>query len=278
MAEAISVAGATGVAVLAVVALRGVGRGGETRADADVQHESEQNREVEPARLAGAAQGDVIVRKLKVSTFLTLDGVMQAPGGPDEDRSGGFTHGGWSVGYWDDRMGQVMGDFMARPFELLLGRTTYEIFAAHWPHSTEPGAEVLNGARKHVASRTLKNVEWNNSTLIKGDVPKYVSELKKQSGSEIQVHGSGDLIQTLLRNDLVDEFHLWTFPVVLGSGKRLFAGGAIPAGLKIVDVTTSSTGVVIATYERAGEIKYGSFALEEPSVAELERRPKVASG
>jgi len=218
------------------------------------------------------------VRKLKVSTFLTLDGVMQAPGGPDEDRGGGFTHGGWSVGYWDDRMGQVIGDFMGRPFELLLGRKTYEIFAAHWPHSTEPGAEALNSARKHVASRTLKNLEWNNSTLIKGDVPNYVSELKKQSGPEIQVHGSGDLIQTLLRNDLVDEFHLWTFPVVLGSGKRLFAAGATPAGLKIVDVVTSSTGVVITTYERAGEIKYGSFALEEPSGAELERRSTVASG
>ena len=219
------------------------------------------------------------MRKLKVSTFVTLDGVMQAPGGPDEDRSGGFTNGGWSVGYWDDRMGQVMGDFMGRPFELLLGRRTYEIFAAHWPHSSEPGADALNSARKHVASRTLKNVEWNNSTLIKNDVPMYVSELKKQSGPDIQVHGSGDLIQTLLRNDLVDEFNLWTFPVVLGSGKRLFAGGgAIPAGLKVVDVTTSSTGVVIATYERAGEIKYGSFALDEPNVDELERRPKVASG
>ena len=159
-----------------------------------------------------------------------------------------------------------------------VGRRTYEIFAAYWPHSSEPGAEALNGARKHVASRTLKNVEWNNSALIKGDVPMYVSELKKQSGPEIQVHGSGDLIQSLLRNDLIDEFHLWTFPAVLGSGKRLFAGGAIPAGLKVVDVTTSSTGVVIATYERAGEIKYGSFALDEPNVDELERRPKVASG
>ena len=218
------------------------------------------------------------MRKLKASTFVTLDGVMQAPGGPDEDRSGGFTKGGWSVGYWDDRMGQVMGDFMGRPFEMLLGRRTYEIFAAYWPRSTEAGAQALNGARKHVASRTLKNVEWNNSTLIKSDVPNYVSELKTQSGPEIQVHGSGDLIQTLLRNDLVDEFNLWTFPVVLGSGKRLFAGGAIPAGLKVVDVTTSSTGVVIATYERAGEIKYGSFALDEPNVDELERRPKVASG
>ena len=207
------------------------------------------------------------MRKLKVTTFVTLDGVMQAPGGPDEDRSGGFTHGGWSVGYWDDQMGKVMGEFMGRPFELLLGRKTYEIFAAYWPHSTDPGADALNSARKHVASRTLRSVDWNNSTLIKGDVATYVSELKKQSGPEIQVHGSGDLLQTLLKNDLVDELHVWTFPVVLGSGKRLFADGAVPAGLKVDAVTTSTTGVVLATYERAGAIKYGSFALAEPSEA-----------
>jgi dihydrofolate reductase len=203
------------------------------------------------------------VRKLKVTTFVTLDGVMQAPGGPDEDRSGGFEHGGWSAGYWDDQMAQVMTEFMGRPFDLLLGRKTYEIFAGYWPHSTEPGAEQLNDARKHVASRTLQRVDWNNSTLIKGDVAKYVFELKRHPGPEIQVHGSGDLIQTLMKNDLVDEFHVWTFPVVLGTGKRLFAGGTMPAGLKVTGVTTSSTGVVITTYERAGEIKYGSFAPEE---------------
>src|SRR5919201_6283605 len=214
------------------------------------------------------------MRKLVVTTFLTLDGVMQAPGGPDEDRSGAFTHGGWSVGYWDDRMGRYMTDFMGKPFDMLLGRKTYEIFAAYWPKSTEPGADVLNSARKHVASRTLKSVDWNNSTLIKGDVAKYVGDLKKSNGPEIQVHGSGDLIQTLLRNDLVDEFNLWTFPVLLGSGKRLFADGAIPAGLKVTNVTTSSTGVVITTYERAGEIKYGSFALPEPSEAEQDRRQR----
>jgi len=218
------------------------------------------------------------MRKLKVTTFVTLDGVMQAPGAPDEDRSGGFTHGGWSVGYWDDQMGQVMGDFMGRPFDLLLGRKTYEIFAAHWPQSTEPGADVLNSARKHVASRTLRTVDWNNSTLITGDVGTYVSELKKQSGPEIQVHGSGDLIQTLLKNDLVDGFHVWTFPVVLGSGKRLFADGAVPAGLKVDAVKTSTTGVVIATYQRAGAIKYGSFALEEPSDQAIERRDGITAG
>ena len=218
------------------------------------------------------------MKKLKVTTFVTLDGVMQAPGAPEEDRSGGFTYGGWSVGYWDDQMGQMMGDFMGRPFDLLLGRKTYEIFAAHWPRSTEPGADVLNRARKHVASRTLRTVDWNNSTLIKGDVAKYVSDLKKESGPEIQVHGSGDLIQTLLKNDLVDEFHVWTFPVVLGSGKRLFADGAVPAGLKVDAVKTSSTGVVIATYQRAGAIKYGSFALEESSDGAIEHREGISAG
>lgn len=200
------------------------------------------------------------MRKLKVTTLLTLDGVMQAPGGPEEDGTGGFTHGGWSVGYWDDKIDQEMTDFMGRPFDLLIGRKTYEIFNAFWPKSTNPGADVLNKARKHVASRTLKSVDWNNSTLIKGDVPKYVAELKKSTGPEIQVHGSGDLVQTLLKNDLIDEFHLMTFPIVLGSGERLFANGAVPAGLHVTDLKTSSSGVVIATYERAGEINYGSFA------------------
>jgi dihydrofolate reductase len=152
---------------------------------------------------------------------------------------------------------------MSEPFDLLLGRKTYEIFAAHWPRSTDPGAAELNSARKHVASRTLKRVDWSNSTLIKGDVATYVADLKKENGPEIQVHGSGDLIQTLLKHDLIDEFRLWIFPVVLGSGKRLFADGTIPAGLKLAQTQTSSTGVVIGTYARAGAIEYGSFALDE---------------
>jgi dihydrofolate reductase len=206
------------------------------------------------------------MRKLVVSTFVTLDGVMQAPGGPEEDPSGGFTHGGWSVNYWDDLMGKAMGEAMSKPFDLLLGRKTYEIFAAYWPQAGDaPGAAELNRARKHVASRTLKRVEWSNSTLIPGDVAAYVADLKKGNGPEIQVHGSGNLIQTLLKNDLVDEFRLWIFPVVLGSGKRLFADGAIPGGMKLADSKTSSTSVVIGTYARAGAIKYGSFALEEPA-------------
>ncbi len=212
------------------------------------------------------------MRKLSVNTFVSLDGVMQAPGGPEEDPSGGFTHGGWSVNYWDETMMNVMDEYMGKPFELLLGRKTYEIFAAHWPHVTDdPAADALNAAQKHVASRTLDSVEWQNSTLIEGNVADYVRKLKEQPGPDIQVHGSGGLIQTLLEHDLIDELRVWTFPVLLGAGKRLFAGGTIPGGLKLVDTKTSSTGVVISTYERAGEIQYGSFALEEPTDAEGER-------
>ena len=216
------------------------------------------------------------MRKLVVNTFLTLDGVMQAPGGPEEDPTGGFTHGGWSVSYWDDVMGQHMGEAFTKPFDLLLGRKTYEIFAAHWPQVDDPGAAELNSATKYVASRTLDQVEWSNSILIEGDVAEQVARLKEEDGPEIQVHGSSDLIQTLLGADLVDEFRLMTFPLVLGSGKRLFADGAVPVGLKLVDSKTSSTGVVIATYERADGIEYGSFALAEPTEAEVERRRQLS--
>lgn len=217
------------------------------------------------------------MRKLVVSTFLTLDGVMQAPGGPEEDPTGGFTHGGWSVNYWDDVMGQQMAEAMSRPFDLLLGRKTYEIFAAHWPHVTDdPMAETLNSATKYVASRTLDEVEWSRSTLIKDDVAEHVARLKNEEGPEIQVHGSWNLIQTLLKHDLVDEYRLWILPLVLGSGKRIFEDGTIAAGLKLVDSRTSSTGVLIARYERAGKPEYGSFALDEPTDAEVERRRRLA--
>ena len=203
------------------------------------------------------------MRKLSVQTFLTLDGVMQGPGGPGEDDSGGFTHGGWSVKYWDDQMGEVMTRSLSRPFDLLLGRRTYEIFAAHWPRVTDdPTADILNGARKYVASKTLDMVEWQNSTLLKGDVAEAVAKIKNESGPEIQVHGSGNLIQTLMKHGLVDEYRLWVFPVLLGSGKRLFADGTMPGGLKATDTRTSSTGVIMTTYERAGDIEYGTFRLE----------------
>ena len=217
------------------------------------------------------------MRPLVVNTFVTLDGVMQAPGGPEEDPVGGFDHGGWSAGYWDDAMGERMGEVMGKPFDLLLGRKTYEIFAAHWPHvPDEPGAEQLNSARKYVASKTLDTVAWENSTLLEGDVPGAVAKLKQEEGPEIQVHGSWDLIQTLLEHDLIDEFRLMIFPLVLGTGKRIFGDGAVPAGLALADSATSSTGVVMATYKRAGDIRYGSFALEEPTEEERERRAGLA--
>ena len=215
------------------------------------------------------------MRKLAVNTYMSLDGVMQAPGGPDEDPTGGFTHGGWGVNYFNEEMMSQVAE--SAPYELLLGRGTYEIFAAHWPYDEGPIADQLNSTRKHVASTTLERVEWSNSTLITGDVAAYVADLKRQDGPEIQVHGSPGLIQTLLRHDLIDEFRLWIFPLVLGTGKRFFGDGAIPAGLKLVDSKVSKTGVTINTYARAGDMKPGSFEFDEPTEAELERRQRLAA-
>jgi dihydrofolate reductase len=205
------------------------------------------------------------MRKLIVGTFLTLDGVMQAPGGPEEDDSDGFTLGGWSVNYWDDKMAQVMGESMSSRFDLLLGRKTYDIFAAYWPNAPEEaGGKPLNDATKYVVSRSHPKLEWSESVLIEGDAAEGIAALKSGDGPELQVHGSGNLIQTLMRHNLVDEYRLWIFPVVIGSGKRLFSDGTIPAGLKLVDSTVSTTGVVIGIYEPAGEIVTGSFALDPP--------------
>ena len=212
------------------------------------------------------------MRELIVNTFLTLDGVLQAPGGPEEDPSGGFEHGGWSFGYWDEQMQMAMGESMAKPFDLVLGRKTYEIFAAHWPHSDGPVADPLNSATKHVASTTRNEFEWENSKLIEGEVPEGVRALKEEDGPELQVHGSANLIQTLLEHGLIDEFRLWIFPLVLGKGKRLFDGGTLAAGLELTSSQISSTGVVMATYRSGAEIKGGSFAAEAPSEAELARR------
>jgi dihydrofolate reductase len=167
------------------------------------------------------------------------------------------------VRYWDERMGEVMGEATSRPFDLVLGRTTYDIFAAHWPHAAEEdGAKVFNDATKYVASRGRPTLEWSNSVLIEGDAADGLAALKQEDGPELQVHGSGNLVQTLLRHNLVDEFRLWVFPVVIGSGKHLFSDGATPAGLKLVDSKVSTTGVVIGTYEPAGELVTGSFALD----------------
>jgi dihydrofolate reductase len=215
------------------------------------------------------------MRTLAVNSFLSLDGVMQSPGGPEEDPTGGFTHGGWGVNYFDDEMMAQISE--SGPYELLLGRGTYEIFAAHWPYSEGPIADQLNGTRKYVASTTLERVEWNNSTLITGDVAEYIAALKSQDGPEIQVHGSPGLIQTLLEHDLIDEFRLWIFPVVIGTGKRFFGEGVIPAALKLVDSRATKTGVTVNTYKPAGGIDTGSFEFDEPTGTEMERRKRLAA-
>ena len=208
------------------------------------------------------------MRKLISTTFLTLDGVMQAPGGPEEDDDDGFAYGGWSVNYWDDKMGEVMDGIMGKPFDLLLGRKTYEIFAGFWPDAPEEaGGKPLNDATKYVASTRLTSVDWQRSVLLEGDVAEAVAVLKEGEGPEIQIHGSGNLIQTLLQHNLIDEFHLHTFPVVVGSGKRLFADGAIPAGLRLVDHTVTPAGIVSATYEVAGDLVTGTFALDDSAGA-----------
>jgi dihydrofolate reductase len=221
------------------------------------------------------------MRKLVVLSFITLDGVMQAPGGPEEDPTGGFKHGGWVAGYFDDFLGKVMVEQMSKPFDLLLGRKTYEIFAAHWPYvetKNDPIAAGINNAKKYVASKTMTKLDWANSELINGDVPEEVKKLKEQDGPEIQVHGSGDLIQTLLKDDLVDELWLKIFPITLGSGKRLFAEGTIPVEFKLLESAISPSGIFVAKYVRSGEVKTGSFALEVPTEAELARRKRLKKG
>jgi dihydrofolate reductase len=197
-----------------------------------------------------------------VGTFLTLDGVMQAPGGPDEDREGGFRHGGWLVPYFDERLGEIMTEWTTRAGAFLLGRRTYEIFAASWPRATDPADEIataLNTRPKFVASRTLAGVEWRNSTLLRGDLAAEVAKLKAQDGGEIQVHGSGDVVRTLLAHDLVDGLRLWRFPVVLGSGKRLFGESAIPRSFRLAGTERTGTGAVLDVYERVGDVRYGEL-------------------
>ena len=204
--------------------------------------------------------------KLIVTTFLSLDGVMQAPGGPDEDRSGGFDQGGWLVPFADEDMMRSVVEWIGRADGFLLGRGTYEIFAAHWPRVTDPNdpvAHALNTLPKYVVSKTLNKVEWRNSSLIQGDVVEEIRKLKRRPGKELQVHGSAGLTQTLVENDLVDEYRLWSFPVVLGRGKRLFGSGAVPTTLKLVDSKTTSAGVAIHTYQRAGAMQYGSVEATE---------------
>ena len=218
------------------------------------------------------------MRKLVVNTFVTLDGVMQAPGGPEEDPTGNFKYGGWSFNYWDDMMGKVMSEFMEKPFELLLGRRTYEIFAAHWPYiKNDPTADKFNATKKYVVSKTITKLNWKNSYLIKNNIATEINELKKQDGPELQVHGSSNLIKTLINENLVDLINIWTFPLTVGKGKQLLGDGTNAINLKLIDIKSSSTGVIISTYQPAGELKLGSFALENETEEELARRRKLTA-
>lgn len=194
---------------------------------------------------------------------------MVCPGGPDEDREGDFQHGGWLVPYFDDKFLEIMTEWTKCAGTFLLGRKTYEIFAGSWPNSTDPADEIataLNTRPKFVASRTLDKVDWNNSFLIKGEVAEEVTQLKTQEGGEIQVHGSSNLLQTLLRHDLIDTLRIWQFPVVLGTGKRLFGEGAIPLGFRLVDTQLNTTGAVLHIYERARDLRYGEVEVGEETV------------
>ncbi|MBX4206059.1 dihydrofolate reductase family protein [Candidatus Microgenomates bacterium] len=198
------------------------------------------------------------MRKIIVLEFMTLDGVIQAPGGPEEDTSGNFKYGGWTAPYFDDFSGSVMAEQMKEPFSLLLGRKTFEIFASYWPqHESEwPG---VNDAPKYVVSKSLKKSDWNNTVFINNNVVEELKKLKNQKGPDMQVYGSGNLIQTLLKNDLVDELWLKIFPITLGTGKRLFEEGTIPVAFKLTDSKVSPSGVIIANYKRAGNVKTGSL-------------------
>lgn len=220
------------------------------------------------------------MRKLIASTFTSLDGVMQAPGGPIEDSTGNFTLGGWLFPFMDAEIDISAAGFDGKDREIVLGRKTYEIFEAYWPYQPvgDPIARTLNAAKKHVASRTLKSLQWSNSSLLGSDIVSAVTALKAQPGYDIQIIGSGNLIQTLHAASLIDEYNVWIFPVVLGRGKRLFENGARPCELRLTASKISKTGIVMSTYVPAGHVRPGSFASIEPSEKELARRTKMANG
>lgn len=227
------------------------------------------------------------MRKIIAAAFVSLDGVMQAPGGPEEDPTGGFKFGGWTAPYWDDAIGAAIGEGFSTPYDLLLGRRTYDIFAAHWPYiETDPSkssfdaltaeiAETFNRITKYVATHEPETLTWQNSEALGRDVIAAVDRLKRGDGPVLMIQGSSELIQQLLAADLIDEFRLLIYPLVLSKGKRLFGEGTIPAAFKLTRSSASPSGVLIASYERAGDIKSGSFAMETPTEAELERRKKL---
>lgn len=228
------------------------------------------------------------MRQIIVGTFLSLDGVMQAPGGPDEDPTGQFRFGGWTVPYWDDALAAVMGERFSKPFDLLLGRRTYDIFAAYWPmiesDPEAPGfvpgaghiAGIFNNATKYVATHRPESLGWRNSEALDEDVVASLKIMKSTDGPDLLVQGSSELVHQLLASDLVDEWSLLTYPVILGNGKRLFDRRAMPVSLRLVSSAISPGGVVAATYRRDGEVQTGSFASDQPSEAEIERRKNLS--
>ncbi len=214
------------------------------------------------------------MRKIIVTTFMTMDGVLQAPGGPEEDRTGGFKWGGWMFPHTDELTDAAIGKIMSNPFDLLLGRRTYEIFAAHWPYQNDEIAEKFNRINKYVVATTTVDTSWKNSILINKEVVNELKKLKKQDGPDLLVHGSSRLVQTLFENQLVDVLHIWTFPITLGKGKKLFQEGTPTQGWKLTESVISTKGAIIASYVPDGEVKLGAFVSEKASDAELERRKK----
>jgi dihydrofolate reductase len=216
------------------------------------------------------------MRKIVIGAFVSLDGIMQGPGGPEEDPTGGFVHGGWVAPLFDDVVGAAMGELFSQPYELLLGRKTYDIFAAHWPDAENgPDAEIakqFNAIRKHVATHRPESLNWKNSHGLGADVVSALRSLKKSDGPTLLTQGSTELVHLLLANDLADELAVLTFPVLLGKGKRLFDEGSRPGALRLAKSVVSPSGVLVARYERAGDVRTGSFALAEPTPAEVERR------
>jgi dihydrofolate reductase len=215
------------------------------------------------------------MRRVACAAFVSLDGVMQAPGGPEEDPTGGFELGGWTFPHWDEAMGAAMGESFSRPFDLLLGRRTWEIFAAHWPYTEEEPAGLFNAATKYVATSSAEPLAWANSVRLEGDVPAAVARLKESEGPDLLTQGSSVLVQSLLAAGLVDELNLLIFPVLLGRGKRLFGDSAQPRELELMSSSISTTGVIIARYRPDGPVRIGSFQLAEPSPAEVARRARM---
>ena len=219
------------------------------------------------------------MRRIIVATFTSLDGVMQAPGGPGEDPTGGFALGGWTAPHFDTALGASMGEIFGRPFDLLLGRKTYDIFAAHWPYVSDPNDPItglFNRVTKYVASRSSPKLSWQNSRWLGQDTVASLQTLKGEDGPDLLIQGSSELLQTLWKHGLVDEFSVLIFPVVLGKGKRLFGDGSVPVGLRLVKSQAYPTGVIVANYAPAGDVRTGDFQLAEPSKAELERRRKLS--